>query len=126
MDMEAKCRVIVAGFILWMVHGRLRFGDAVRVQKEPVLDVVEGAGYVETAAEFGRYKTGYGKKKVGKLLPLVAIATGVSGLPWADAWLQLRQQCGLDAEADQCIGGLRNPALFVSKSFFEIQLIHCQ
>ena len=94
---------IFKGFLLWAVHTRMRFGDATKVALEPRLDIAEEVGFIEAEAKFGRYKTGYDAKKVGRSLPLVGIATGVSREPWAHAWLALRRKAGLDAAADGCL-----------------------
>jgi len=91
---------VVTGFFLWLVHGRLRFADAARTTTEPKLDVTEGEGYVENEAKRGQHKTGHGARRAGRLLPQVAIATGVSGRPWAESWLLLRVRAGLFASAD--------------------------
>ena len=91
---------IFRGHILWVVHARARFGDSARIRVEPWLDVVEGEGYIESYAQPGEYKTGHGLKKVGRKFPVVGWATGVSGLPWARAWLKLRAAAGCDAEVD--------------------------
>ena len=88
----AKC--VFIGFILRTIHSRSRFGDAARVSMEPKLDIADGRGFVETAAKFGEYKTGYEVRKAGRLLPMVGSAFGVSGRPWAEAWLQ------------RCVGGV--------------------
>ena len=102
-DKKEKVRAVVKGFILWMIHGRLRFGDASKVSMEPSLDVSHGHGYVETAAQFGKYKTGHDARKIGRRMPLVSLAYGITGAPWAAAWLGLRASCGLHAGRDDCM-----------------------
>jgi len=95
--------MIFLGFILWCTHTRSRFGDATRVVDEPVLDVVDGKGFAESKARPGRHKTSSLERNAGKSLPLVACAFGVSGRPWAAAWLNLRGRAGLHAETDGCL-----------------------
>ena len=95
---------IYRGFLLWTIHSRGRCGDAARVANEPIMDLgPDGDGYIEASAKFGKHKTGYHARKAGLALPFVACARGVSGLPWAEAWLKLRASAGLDAEKDGCL-----------------------
>ena len=91
---------VLKGFLLWTIHGRLRFGDAARVTREPSLDLHEGDGYLETVAKPGQHKTGHGPRRLGRLLPMVCCARGVSGERWTESWLKLRRRAGLDAGSD--------------------------
>ena len=36
-------------------------------------------------------------------MSMTGMAMGVSGAPWADAWLQIRSKLGMHAEADGCL-----------------------
>jgi hypothetical protein len=95
---------IVAGFLLWLVHTRTRCGDSARVVVEPALDLDDtGDGFIETKAQFGMHKTGHQAKKAGLALPMVGCALGVSGKPWARAWLEVRKLAGLEAHCDGCL-----------------------
>ncbi len=96
-------REICRGHFIWLIHTRLRFGDSARVKIEPWLDLAQGVGYIETYAKADEYKTGHSLKKVGRRFPLVGWATGISGAPWASAWLKLREIAGCDAEADKTL-----------------------
>ena len=98
-----RSKIIFVVFVLWCVHTRARFGDAARVNDEPSLDVVEGKGFAESRARPGRHKIGHGERGAGKAMPQVACAFGVTGKPWAQAWLRLRSEAGLDAAADDCL-----------------------
>jgi hypothetical protein len=91
---------ICMGHFLWLVHTRSRFGDSARVTVEPWLDLHLGEGYIEAYALAGEYKSGHALKKVGRRFPMVGWATGVTGLPWAEAWLKLRAFAGCDAAVD--------------------------
>jgi hypothetical protein len=93
-------KAICKGHFLWLVHTRSRFGDSARVKVEPWLDLHLGEGYIESYAQAGEYKSGHALKKVGRRFPMVGWATGVTGLPWAAAWLKLRAFAGCDAAAD--------------------------
>ena len=96
-------KAICVGHFLWLVHTRSRFGDSARVTVEPVLDMHHGEGYIEAYALAGEYKSGHALKKVGRRFPMVGWATGVTGLPWAAAWLKLRAFAGCDAAVDRTL-----------------------
>ena len=70
---------------------------------EPVLDVCGGSGYAETKVRSGRHKTGYRLNRWGQSLPQVVCAHGVSGRPWVESWLAIRECAGRRAAADQCL-----------------------
>ena len=98
---EERAMAIFRGFVLWVTHTRTRFGDSAKIAGEPVLDLdSDDTGYIEASAEWGSHKTGYSLRKAGKSLPLVAIAEGLTGMPWAKAWLAMRVLEGLHAKAD--------------------------
>ena len=78
-DVEHVVREIFRGHILWLLHTRSHFGDSARISVEPWLDISEGEGYIESYA------------KMGRRFPEVGWATGVSGVPRAQAWLKLRE-----------------------------------
>ena len=98
-----KARAICKGHFLWLVHTRSRFGDSARVTVEPWLDLHMGEGYVEAYALAGEYKSGHSLKKVGRRFPMVGWATGVTGVPWAAAWLKLRGIAGCNAADDKTL-----------------------
>ena len=108
----------IAGFIAMLVHTRSRNKDLSRVTKEPTLDLTEdgSAGYIETDTTGDATKSGNTAKKARLALPIVGLALGLSGEPWAEAWLQIRCLVGLDAAADGCllreplVGGTFSPA----------------
>ena len=101
-----ECSVVqevCRGYFLWLVHSRSRFGDSARVKVEPVLDLAGGAGFIESHAKAGEYKTGHSRKRIGRRYPLVGWADGLSGKLWASAWLRLRVLAGCSAEIDQTL-----------------------
>ena len=97
-----KADRVFAGFAAWCVHTRQRVGDALRVVNEPWLDPANvppaEAAFVETVA--GKTKAGNVKRRRRLPLPLVGFACGLTGEPWAAAWLALRSDEGLDASTD--------------------------
>ena len=91
---------VLCGFAAFWAHARARVGDARQVTDEPSLDVdATGRGYVEVKT--ARHKTAARGSK--KKFPFVAVATGVSGAKWAEAWLTVRKASGLNAQTDDCL-----------------------
>ena len=88
---------VVAGTFLFMIHARLRFSEVVRLSHEPTLFLVEGFGFIKAGVKSDLVKSGQSKKRRRHTVPLVGLATGVLGLPWAETWLKLREQQGLHA-----------------------------
>ena len=101
-DQKDNADRVFAGFAAWCVHTRQRMGDALRVVDEPWLDPADvpptEAAFVETVA--GKTKAGNVKRRRRLPLPLVGFACGLTGEPWAAAWLALRSEEGLDASVD--------------------------
>ena len=91
---------IMAGFVLFLVHCRFRCYDAVRLAAEPVL--VEGAGptFIETAGVSDFMKSGQAKRRRRRAVPVVGLACGALGWPWAREWLNFRAAAGLNAARD--------------------------
>jgi len=86
---------VLAGFALMCAYGRLRVGDASRLDREPTLDVdSEGVGYFE--AGLLEHKTS-SRVRSRVRLPAAGSAIGIDGLEWARAWLALRKSANLDA-----------------------------
>ena len=106
---------IIAGFVCFVLHSRLRWSDAMHVDAEPILDVVDGHGYLESSVY--SHKTAAAFK--WQVLPMVAVLPGVSGLVWAEPWLQNRQAHGL--RASKAVrpggGGLLFPLMLVMVLF---------
>jgi len=91
----------LAGLCLFCVHGRLRVGDAVRIQAEPFLD---DPGLGRTAfLEAGTQNHKTAPRGARDLLPLVALARGITNPRWAEDWLRARDAAGLDALRDGCL-----------------------
>ena len=94
---------IFAGFAVWCTLTRQRVGDALRVRSEPYLDPPDlpaaEADFLETTA--GQTKAGNVKRRRRLQLPLVCAARGLSDVPWAATWLELRKMTGMEASADR-------------------------
>ncbi len=87
---SAPTRVFIC-FVLLMVHTRARYADSMTISEEPVLD----GDWLEAATS--QYKQCNQPHRRNKWLYLVGPSLGVSGKPWASAWLQLRKEVGLVA-----------------------------
>ena len=86
---------VLAGAALFTIFARARVGDLRRCTVEPVLDIFDGKGYVESA--FLEHKTAVPGTR--KALPIVAPAFGLA-TPWASTWMATRRCAGLDAAKD--------------------------
>ena len=72
------------------------------VTTEPYLDVADdGKGFIEAVADHS--KTSGARRKRRRPIPLVGHAVGLSGYPWARAWLEARRSYNLDADIDRCL-----------------------
>ena len=90
---------VFLGFMLFVIQTRTRFADAARVCHEPWLDLdSSGSGFIEVGAT--ELKTGRGRARLRRVLPVVGHAQGLTDSPWAEAWLALRADVGLDANVD--------------------------
>ena len=101
-ELEQAQDRLFSGHCVFMTHSRTRFSDTHYVDSEPLLDVdAQGSGYVECRTVHS--KTSNKKQRRGKALPLVASARGLLGKPWAEEWLKLRREQGLELN---CTGPL--------------------
>ena len=91
---EVAC---VVGFILYVLHGRLRWSDAQCTESEPQLDKSEdGQGYL--IASLYHHKTAdKGSLLRHRLLPVSCLSPGVTKHCWASEWLRRRARVGLRA-----------------------------
>ncbi|CAJ1438941.1 unnamed protein product [Effrenium voratum] len=89
---------VFCGYLCFLVHGRLRWSDGQYVAEEPTIDTCpDGAGSLEAGLYY--HKTANRQKSViRRLLPAACSLPGVSGLPWAQTWLQNRAKHGLRAK----------------------------
>ena len=99
---------VMLGFLVFCLHSRSRCSDAAKVVKEPWLDESEGpdspeCSFVETTTVGSATKTGNSAKKARLTIAIVGLSKGLSGEPWARAWLALRKRLDLDASEDQCL-----------------------
>eukprot|EP00435_Cladocopium_sp_Y103_P072411 s444_g40.t1 len=86
---------IFAGYLCFLIFGRLRWSDGQFCQEEPWLDEGEEFSYLE--ARLYHTKTSGRMKLSKRLLPVACAVPGVSRYPWASAWLQHRIQHRLSA-----------------------------
>ena len=87
--------LIFAGFLLFMLHCRCRFSDAMHVEAEPY---IKGSWMESGTSEF---KTKKAKGRRDSELPLVGCSLGLSQRPWAQKWLEARKELGLSARRGQ-------------------------
>ena len=84
---EDTVQICILGQLLWCFHAASRWSDALRLQSlrlEKVKDIA-----LVTGEALGS-KTSLTKEAQTRLLPYVASGTGVSGLLWAEKWLNAR------------------------------------
>ena len=77
------------GFVLFMLHTRMRFSDAMSAMEEPRIV----GTYVESAT--CEFKTANTTKRRRVPLPMAGCAQGLMGLGWSKLWLDLRAEEGL-------------------------------
>jgi hypothetical protein len=93
---------ILAGFVCFMVEGRLRCSDAQRLRDEPTLDLGDGGkGYIE--ARCGQLKSSAAKKQKGRALQVAGHSLDLQLRGWAKLWLALREEEGLHVRRDGCL-----------------------
>ena len=86
--------IVFLGYCLFCLHTCARFGDAQRLEGEPIVD----GQYVE--AKTAHFKTAHVRGAGKRLLPLAGFAAGVSGEDWARKWLEARKLQKLEAGPD--------------------------
>jgi hypothetical protein len=91
---RSPSEIVFMGYVLFLIHTRSRFSDAMHVVDEPVVR----DSYVEAISP--SYKTMGAKSRRGRWLEMVGPANGVSGEPWAQKWLEARASLGLAAGND--------------------------
>ena len=86
---------IMCGNTLCLVHVRGRFSDVLYCQSEPFIDNSKaGVPFFEVPVLDTKVSR---RDKRRRCLPLVGLALGLRGVPWAAEWLRLRKAHGLDA-----------------------------
>ena len=101
-DLRWEDRVF-AGFCCLCLHVRSRWTAAASLRTEPTLDISDDEVYGFIEIQLLDHKTGNAKKKRRKLLPLAGLAHGLSGKPWAEAWVELRGEHGLTLAGEGCL-----------------------
>ena len=92
---------MVAGFVAFCVHARLRVGDALRISREPLIDLPSGTndGFIEVSTH--KHKTRARGSK--RLLPIVALSNGIKFSGWAPERLAARCKIRMKAVSDNCL-----------------------
>eukprot|EP00971_Amphidinium_carterae_P167809 3324690-Amphidinium_carterae.1 len=80
-----------------LVHARLRFSDGLRLRGEFVIDCDPGGADLFIEAQAEEVKMSYKPRHWRVPLPVVALASGLLGRPWARRWLELRRLAGINA-----------------------------
>ena len=96
---------VFSGFNTFKTHARCRHSDTFHCCDEPLLDIdSSGFGYLEVSVT--GTKTGRSAAKLKRKLPLVAHAIGITGLRWAEAYMDERKAQGLDASNGPLMPGV--------------------
>ena len=84
----------ILGHLLLCAHACARWSDVQRVRRVWV-EVDEASGVHLIHADTAGIKNATTAEAKARLLPLVGLGLGVSGSPWAQAWLEAREAEGL-------------------------------
>ena len=107
---RATCRArdprkrVLAGFFRFCLGSRCRVGDATRIDSEPRLDINPSTskGYIDaTAAITKRSQVKMETMRMG--VEITSHSWGLVEAEWAQAWLEARTQCGMDASVQGCL-----------------------
>ena len=89
-------QVCVVGQLLWCFHSASRWSDSLKLQR---VTLEHSQSVTLVIGEALGSKTSLTKEAKTRLIPYVAIGTGISGLPWAESWLEARaSEFGHDPE----------------------------
>ena len=86
---------IFAGYMCFLIFGRLRWSDGQYCKEEPWMD--EGPEFSYLEARLYHHKTAGRTKSARRLLPVACPGPGVSRHQWATGWLYHRELHGLSA-----------------------------
>ena len=86
---------IFAGYMCFLIFGRLRWSDGQYCKEEPHIDEGQEFSYME--ARLYHHKTAGRNKSSRRLLPVACPVPGVSRHQWATGWLYHRELHGLSA-----------------------------
>ena len=93
---EDNVQICILGQLVWCFHAASRWSDAMRLQ---CLKLEKSKDVALVSGEALGSKTSVTKEAQTRLLPYVAIGTGVSGLLWAEKWMDARvAELGRDPE----------------------------
>ena len=89
-------QICILGQLLWCFHAASRWSDSLRLQK---VTLEKSRDVTLVIGEALGSKTSLTKETKTRLIPYVGIGTGISGLQWAEAWLDARvSEFGRDPE----------------------------
>ncbi|CAE6914886.1 PARP6, partial [Symbiodinium sp. CCMP2456] len=88
---------VAAGFFTFLVHARARFSDGQRVCK--IVYTKGLSNYLEVSVS--KSKTSYSLERKVRYLPMAARAVGVSGIRWADAWVDAMRDSAIVISEEQ-------------------------
>lgn len=98
--LEAIQDRVQSGNVAALINIRGRFSDTHRCRGNPLIDADEfGRGYFELRT--CSTKTSNRRERLRRLLPMVGILGGLTGTPWVQEWIRLRQLCGLEVAEDE-------------------------
>ena len=80
-------QVCILGQLLWCFHSASRWSDSLKLQS---LTLEKSKDVTLVVGEALGSKTSLTKEAKTRLIPYVAIGTGISGLNWAESWLDAR------------------------------------
>ena len=86
---------IFAGHCCLCIHGRFRWSDAQSISSLKLDVAPDGSGFLQ-AFSIGETKTSTTAAKKTTFLPLTALIGGISTDRWAQKWISLREDSGLE------------------------------
>ena len=88
---------VAAGFFAFITHARARFSDGQRVCS---ISFVKGVSdFLEVSVS--KSKTSFTLERKVRYLPMAARAVGVSGVRWADSWIDVMHEAGIIVAEEQ-------------------------
>ena len=89
-------QICILGQLLWCFHAASRWSDSLKLQK---VTLEKSRDVTLVIGEALGSKTSLTKEAKTRLIPYVGIGTGISGLQWAETWLDARvSEFGRDPE----------------------------
>lgn len=93
---------VVAGQFLFCLYSSCRFSDSMYIKQFKVTSATNtnGGNVIILDAGTLKHKTATTRERATSFLPLLATGIGVSGLDWANPWIEARQKVGLFCESE--------------------------